>query len=92
MPIATELRAELARILKRHYGHVPDAIAAIRVATVEKIDAYVAGAEERLSACTCKPEPTFEIPERDDGKHAPRMFAVYAKAEADFAKMKREMV
>lgn len=26
----------------------------------------------------------FEIPERDDGKHAARMFGVFAKAEADF--------
>ena len=42
--IATDLRAELARILARHYGGIPDAIAAIRVSTVARIDAYVADA------------------------------------------------
>lgn len=28
----------------------------------------------------------FDIPERDDGKYARRLFSVYAKAEADFQK------
>lgn len=38
-------------------------------------------------------EPAFEIPERDDGKFAGRMFGVYAKAEADFqnAKLRRPL-
>jgi len=47
MTIANDLRTECARILARHYGGIPDAIAAIRVSTVEKISAYVADAEDR---------------------------------------------
>ena len=57
--IATDLRAELDRILARHYGGIPDAIAAIRVSTVARIDAYVTEAEDRAAACTCQPVPVF---------------------------------
>jgi len=64
MTIATDLRAECARILARHYGGIPDAIAAIRVSTVEKISAYVEAAEDRAAACTCDHAPGFEIDTR----------------------------
>jgi hypothetical protein len=63
--IATDLRAECARILARHYGGIPDAIAAIRVSTVARIDAYVTHAEDRAAACTCRePVKGFEIDTR----------------------------
>jgi hypothetical protein len=61
MTIANDLRTECARILARHYGGIPDAIAAIRVSTVEKISAYVADAEDRAAACTCERVPGFQI-------------------------------
>jgi hypothetical protein len=64
MTIATDLRAELARILARHFNSVPDSIAAIRVSTVARIDAYVADAEDRAAACTCQPVKGFEIDTR----------------------------
>jgi len=59
--IVTDLRAECARILARHYGGIPDAIAAIRVSTVARIDAYVTDAEDRAAACTCERTPGFQI-------------------------------
>ena len=59
MTIANELRTECARILARHYGGIPDAIAAIRIATVARIDAYVQDAEDRAAACTCERVPAF---------------------------------
>ena len=59
--IAADLRRETARILARHYGGIPDAIAAIRVSTVEKISAYVDAAEDRAASCTCVPRKAFEI-------------------------------
>lgn len=62
--IVAELRAETKRILARHYGGIPDAIAAIRVSTVARIDAYVADAEDRAAACTCQPVPVFQITAR----------------------------
>ena len=62
--IATDLRAELARILARHFNSVPDSIAAIRVSTVARIDAYVTEAEDRAAACTCQPVKGFEIDAR----------------------------
>jgi len=61
MSIANELRAQCARIIKRHFDHLPDTIAAIRVSTVREIDAYVAETSERLAACTCQPAPTFQV-------------------------------
>ena len=92
MTLADEIRATTRKIIQRHYGHLPDAIAAIRVSDVQKIDAFVEQAQDRLSRCTCQ-EPGFEIIERDDGKFAARMFGVYAKAEADFqsAKLRRPL-
>ncbi len=61
MTIANELRAECARILARHFNTVPDAIAAIKISTVQRIDAYVADAEDRAAACTCERVPVFQI-------------------------------
>jgi hypothetical protein len=66
MTIADELRAECARILARHYGGIPDAIAAIRVSTVARIDAYVTEAEDRAAACTCETPAAYAIPTRRD--------------------------
>ena len=66
MTIANELRAECARILARHFNSVPDAISAIRVSTVARIDAYVTEAEDRAAACTCQPVKGFEIDTRRD--------------------------
>ena len=59
--IATDLRAECARILARHFNSVPDSIAAIRIATVARIDAYVTEAEDRAAACTCETPAAFVI-------------------------------
>ena len=64
MTIAQDLRAECARILARHFNSVPDSIAAIRVSTVARIDAYVTHAEDRAAACTCQPVPVFQITAR----------------------------
>jgi hypothetical protein len=64
--IATDLRAECARILARHFNSVPDSIAAIRVSTVARIDAYVQDAEDRAAACTCERVKGFEIDTRRD--------------------------
>ena len=67
MNIATEIRATTQRIIQRHYGHLPDAIAAIRISDVVKIDAFVEQAQDRLSRCTCQDAPGFEIIERATG-------------------------
>ena len=64
MTIASDLRAECARILTRHYGGIPDAIAAIRISTVAQIDAYVQDAEDRAAACTCREPEAFVIDTR----------------------------
>ena len=66
MTIASDLRAECARILARHFNSVPDSIAAIRVSTVARIDAYVTHAEDRAAACTCERVKEFEIDTRRD--------------------------
>ena len=66
MTIADELRAETKRILARHYGGIPDAIAAIRVSTVARIDAYITDAEDRAAACTCETPAAYAIPTRRD--------------------------
>jgi len=86
MTIANELRTETARILARHYGGIPDAIAAIRVSTVEKISAYVEAAEDRAAACTCETPAAFVInTRRDKPIHAmfiARRFQRMAREEA----------
>ena len=59
MTLADEIRAETKRILKRNFG-LPNELAAIRIATVQRIDAYVTEAEDRAAACTCQPVPVFD--------------------------------
>jgi hypothetical protein len=66
MTIANDLRTETARILARHYGGIPDAIAAIRVSTVQRIASYVEHAEDRAAACTCETPAAYAIPTRRD--------------------------
>ena len=63
--IATDLRAECARILARNFG-LPNELAAIKISTVARIDAYVTHAEDRAAACTCQPVKGFEIDTRRD--------------------------
>jgi hypothetical protein len=63
MTIAKDLRTECARILARNFG-LPNELAAIKIATVARIDAYVADAEDRAAACTCQPVKGFEIDTR----------------------------
>ena len=65
MTLADEIRAETKRILKRNFG-LPNELAAIRIATVQKIDAYVQDAEDRAAACTCREPEAFVIPTRRD--------------------------
>ena len=60
MTIANELRAETARILARNFG-LPNELAAIRIATVQRLDAYITDAEDRAAACTCERVPGFQI-------------------------------
>lgn len=64
MTIASDLRTECARILARHFNTVPDAIAAIRVSTVQRVADYVEHAEDRAAACTCERVPAFVIDTR----------------------------
>ena len=66
MTIATDLRTECARILARHFNSVPDSIAAIRVSTVQRLDAYITDAEDRAAACTCETPAAYAIPTRRD--------------------------
>ena len=65
MTIAQDLRAECARILARNFG-LPNELAAIRIATVQRLDAYVTHAEDRAAACTCREPEAFVIPTRRD--------------------------
>jgi hypothetical protein len=65
MTIANDLRAECARILARHFG-LPNELAAIKISTVARLDAYVEAAEDRAAACTCERVPGFEIDTRRD--------------------------
>ena len=65
MTIANELRAECARILARNFG-LPNELAAIRISTVARIDAYVTDAEDRAAACTCREPEAFVIDTRRD--------------------------
>lgn len=65
MNLAEEIRAETARIIARNFG-LPNELAAIRISTVQKIDAYVEDAQDKLSRCTCDHAPGFEIDVRRD--------------------------
>ena len=65
MTLADEIRAETKRILKRNFG-LPNELAAIRIATVQRIDAYVTEAEDRAAACTCQTPAAYAIPTRRD--------------------------
>ena len=58
--IPREIREATQKILSRYYGRHNE-LAAIRISTVARIDAYVAGAEDRAAACTCQPVKGFEI-------------------------------
>jgi tetrahydromethanopterin S-methyltransferase subunit F len=58
MTIADEIRAETKRILKRNFG-LPNELAAIKISTVARIDAYVTDAEDRAAACTCREPEAF---------------------------------
>jgi len=60
MTIANELRTECARILARNFG-LPNELAAIKISTVARLDAYVEAAEDRAAACTCDHVPGFQI-------------------------------
>jgi len=66
MNIASEIRAEFDRIIKRNFG-LPNALGAVRIEMAEKVLAYVDEAEARR--CTCCQEPAFEInTDRADAK------------------------
>lgn len=65
MTLADEIRAETKRILKRNFG-LPNELAAIKISTVARIDAYVTEAEDRAAACTCREPEAFVIPTRRD--------------------------
>ena len=65
MSIASDLRAECARILARNFG-LPNELAAIKISTVARIDAYVSEAEDRAAACTCQTPAAYAIPTRRD--------------------------
>jgi hypothetical protein len=65
MTIANELRAETARILARNFG-LPNELAAIKIATVQRIASYVEHAEDRAAACTCETPAAFVINTRRD--------------------------
>jgi hypothetical protein len=60
MTIANELRTECARILARNFG-LPNELAAIKIATVQRIASYVEDAEDRAAACTCEAPAAFVI-------------------------------
>ena len=85
MTIANELRAECARILARHFNSVPDAISAIRVSTVARLDAYITDAEDRAAACTCETPAAFVINTR---RHNGPLDAQFTLAR--FRRMARE--
>lgn len=84
MTLAEEIRAETARIISRNFG-LPNELAAIRIATVQKIDAYVEDAQDKLSRCTCDHAPGFEI---DPRKHNGPLDAQFTLAR--FKRMARE--
>ena len=84
MTIANELRTECARILARNFG-LPNELAAIKISTVARIDAYVTEAEDRAAACTCQPVKGFEI---DTRRHNGPLDAQFTLAR--FRRMARE--
>jgi hypothetical protein len=84
MTIANELRAETARILARNFG-LPNELAAIKISTVARIDAYVQDAEDRAAACTCERVKGFEI---DTRRHNGPLDAQFTLAR--FRRMARE--
>ena len=84
MSIASDLRAECARILARNFG-LPNELAAIKISTVARIDAYVSEAEDRAAACTCQPVKGFEI---DTRRHNGPLDAQFTLAR--FKRMARE--
>ena len=61
--IVAELRADIKRILARNFG-LPNELAAIKISTVARIDAYITDAEDRAAACTCETVPVFQITAR----------------------------
>ena len=63
--IVAELRADIKRILARNFG-LPNELAAIKISTVARIDAYVTEAEDRAAACTCQTPAAYAIPTRRD--------------------------
>ena len=63
--IVAELRADIKRILARNFG-LPNELAAIKISTVARIDAYVTEAEDRAAACTCETPAAYAIPTRRD--------------------------
>lgn len=63
--IVAELRADIKRILARNFG-LPNELAAIKISTVARIDAYVSEAEDRAAACTCETPAAYAIPTRRD--------------------------
>ena len=65
MTLADEIRAETKRILARNFG-LPNELAAIKISTVARIDAYVTDAEDRAAACTCETPAAYAIPTRRD--------------------------
>ena len=85
MTIANDLRAETARILARNFG-LPNELAAIKIATVQRIASYVEHAEDRAAACTCETPAAYAIPtRRDKPVHAmfiARRFQRMAREEA----------
>lgn len=84
MTIAQDLRAECARILARNFG-LPNELAAIKISTVQRLDAYVADAEDRAAACTCERVPGFQI---DVRRHNGPLDAQFTLAR--FRRMARE--
>ena len=63
--IPREIREATQKILSRYYGRHNE-LAAIKISTVARIDAYVTEAEDRAAACTCQPVKGFEIDTRRD--------------------------
>lgn len=60
MSLAGELRAECAKIIARNFG-LPNELAAIRISTVQKIDAYVEDAQDKIARCTCDHASAFAL-------------------------------
>lgn len=63
--IPREIREATQKILSRYYGRHNE-LAAIKISTVARIDAYVTHAEDRAAACTCETPAAYAIPTRRD--------------------------